>query len=344
MDAKILRYCLVIICLVGLTSCQTLITKKNLRLKKGSTLEEFRNAGIGYDDHIVLKVLSEYKKATFEVYTTTIPGPYGTDEYYYAFQDGKLIYWGYPYQFNRHDNSLMREIGEETQRIVKSKAPEPEDTDKVRLEAGVGVSLAGIAISSLHSKNSFSNPINFNGFGVGYDYLNEYTAYGLIKVNKSIGFGLEGGRLSYYEVVGTGVEYKSIGGTEEFTRSVYLSGIYFAPYLKYKQLSIGLTYMSPSEESYFQKDDNKATRVLYAELTPNEQIILKNALQSYLNVFIKYDFRLDKFFGTPSSIYCKFAKDLGYPIDYGTYPSGPLEDHKRHSLAIGLSIGFNLIK
>ena len=113
MNGKLICKVLIAMCFVGLTSCQTLVTKHNIRLSKGSTLDAFKKEDVDIDFKIALPKLSAKNKAKYEVYITTIHGANTKELYYYAFQDDKLVYWGYPYQFTRNENALIQEIGEE---------------------------------------------------------------------------------------------------------------------------------------------------------------------------------------------------------------------------------------
>jgi hypothetical protein len=49
------------------------------------------------------------KKYFVQVYSIHTGG-YNSD-YFAVYENGKLLYWGYPYEFNRHPDAMLNEIG-----------------------------------------------------------------------------------------------------------------------------------------------------------------------------------------------------------------------------------------
>lgn len=114
MNVKIfIRAAFVSCMMLCLTSCETLVTQQNLKLKKGSTIEEFKKEVSRIDEVVEVPKASAKHQASLVVYVTKIQGADTEEIYYYAFRDGKLLYWGYPYQFSRSENTVIRDIGEE---------------------------------------------------------------------------------------------------------------------------------------------------------------------------------------------------------------------------------------
>lgn len=114
MNARIFgRTALVFCMIISLTSCETLVTQQNLKLSKGSTIEEFKKEVSRIDEVVEVPKASAKHQASLVVYVTKIQGADTEEIYYYAFRDGKLLYWGYPYQFSRSENTVIRDIGEE---------------------------------------------------------------------------------------------------------------------------------------------------------------------------------------------------------------------------------------
>ncbi|MBI3258100.1 MAG: hypothetical protein HYZ54_01260 [Ignavibacteriae bacterium] len=111
MYGKFIKSSIILLSFIGLASCQTFITESNLRLSKGTTLQAFKTEDVDYDKVVSLPKLSAKNKNKYEVYMTTIRGAVFKEVYYYAFENDKLIYWGYPYQFSRSNNPLLEDIG-----------------------------------------------------------------------------------------------------------------------------------------------------------------------------------------------------------------------------------------
>jgi hypothetical protein len=105
-----------------LSSCgfgpQLLYTEK-LALHKGISIEEFKKSGCDYDTHQILKNTSETHKSSIEIYMGKQIGSHKKEIYYYAFANGKLLYWGFPYQFARSDDQILNDIAEEAFPIAK---------------------------------------------------------------------------------------------------------------------------------------------------------------------------------------------------------------------------------
>ncbi len=100
------------------------ISNSNLKLSKGSTLANFKEADIKTTNIFKLENLSRMKRANIFVYVTLLEGasPKASDIYMYAFKNDLLVYWGYVYQFRKNDNELVRELGDEAfSYIIKDK-------------------------------------------------------------------------------------------------------------------------------------------------------------------------------------------------------------------------------
>ncbi len=111
MYGKFIKTGIVVLSFIGLVSCETFVTESNLRLAKGTTLQAFMKENVDYDKNVSLPKLSAKNKNKYEVYMTRINGAVFMEVYYYAFENDKLIYWGYPYQFSRSNNPLIENIG-----------------------------------------------------------------------------------------------------------------------------------------------------------------------------------------------------------------------------------------
>jgi len=48
----------------------------------------------------------KYFVQVYDLYT----GKYNSD-YFAVYENGKLLYWGYPYEFNKHPDATLNEIG-----------------------------------------------------------------------------------------------------------------------------------------------------------------------------------------------------------------------------------------
>ncbi len=104
-----------------LSSCGNgLVTKNNLKLSKGTHFEVFQAENIQYDGKLILTKLNAKTKDEYVVFVTKIRGALEGELYYYAFKNDRLLYWGQPYMFARHENEILRDIADETLEYAKS--------------------------------------------------------------------------------------------------------------------------------------------------------------------------------------------------------------------------------
>lgn len=100
-----------IVCLIVLAGCAAFNLGDANRLQKGQTKDQ------------VLDVVSKGPSKTFEikapgdasrkleVMSFVLKNAGTATEYFAVFEDNKLLYWGYPYEFNRHPDIRLNEIG-----------------------------------------------------------------------------------------------------------------------------------------------------------------------------------------------------------------------------------------
>lgn len=110
-------FCLLLL----MSSCGNgLVSRNNLKLSKGTDFSVFQAENIKYDGKLVLSKLNVRTKDNYVVFVTRISGTLEDELYYYAFKNDKLLYWGQPYMFARHENEILRDIADETLDYAKS--------------------------------------------------------------------------------------------------------------------------------------------------------------------------------------------------------------------------------
>ncbi|MBI3258211.1 MAG: hypothetical protein HYZ54_01830 [Ignavibacteriae bacterium] len=220
-----------------------------------------------------------------------------------------------------------------------SQGSSSDSTSKFRLEIGAGLGVAAGCFSYL-SMGGNNGSITT---GTSTDLLNEYTIYGLAKFSKYVGVGLEFGRLTHFELIGGVRTYDYSGFPTTISVSEYISGMYFAPFVRVGQISVGATFMTPTAGTYFARaGGNVSTDADFEDLDTASQNNLKSAMQTYINVFGRYDHDVTNISGFPSTIYGKLGFNVQHPIDYGKF--NELKSHVRLFLTVGASLHFNLIK
>ncbi len=105
------KYAIILISSLIIISCVTMTLTDVGKLQKGMSIEEAKRSlplkpknefsleNMGYNIRICTYILSS--------------GDYGSN-YFLAFQDGKLLFWGYPHEFARSNDSLINEIGKKS--------------------------------------------------------------------------------------------------------------------------------------------------------------------------------------------------------------------------------------
>lgn len=112
-----ISFCFVLL----MSSCGNgLVSKNNLKLSKGTDFSIFQSENIKYDGKLVLAKLNAKTKDEYVVFVTRMRGALEGELYYYAFKNDKLLYWGQPYMFARHENEILRDIADETLDYAKS--------------------------------------------------------------------------------------------------------------------------------------------------------------------------------------------------------------------------------
>lgn len=121
---------ILIIAVITFTSCSltpTLLDSGLYKLRKGNTIlstYEFVKADPGFKSasetelwDLEKRGLTGYGK--IEVLIMLKFNPEEFQYFIFAFQDNKLIYWGYPTEFTKSDNDLLFKIGKMSVEIIK---------------------------------------------------------------------------------------------------------------------------------------------------------------------------------------------------------------------------------
>lgn len=103
--------CLASLCL---TSCTSFVGEKLLAVRKGATVAEILKVDddIRSDDPIVITAPDLESKSTYTVLVSELKSAAKNNRWVYLFKNGTLLYWGYPYQFSRHENDEIRIAGD----------------------------------------------------------------------------------------------------------------------------------------------------------------------------------------------------------------------------------------
>ena len=102
---------ILLVILVSMASCVTVTISDVGKLRKGMTMEE-ANATLPLPPRSTFAVEMNDRNVKVQVCTYRLSsGDYSSD-YFLAFRDEKLIYWGYPHEFARSTDPIINEIGE----------------------------------------------------------------------------------------------------------------------------------------------------------------------------------------------------------------------------------------
>jgi hypothetical protein len=82
----------------------------HLRFKLGMTMEEF-DATFKHDLEVKIFDITEIKDKNVIVKAYSTNAKLVSLVVFFAFVDNQLYYWGYPYEFNRHGDPFVNEIG-----------------------------------------------------------------------------------------------------------------------------------------------------------------------------------------------------------------------------------------
>jgi hypothetical protein len=121
---------IIIIAVITFTSCSltpTLLDSGLYKLRKGNTIMstyESVKADPGFKSASVTELWDLNKRGLegFGKIEVLIMLKFNPEEYQYymfAFQDNKLIYWGYPTEFTKSENDLLFKIGKMSVEIIK---------------------------------------------------------------------------------------------------------------------------------------------------------------------------------------------------------------------------------
>ena len=104
------RALLILVCISSFVSCAQMTLSHVGKLRQGMTVEE---------SQVVLSVSPKYTfsldiaegNETIEVQSYILSSGDYTSNYFLAYRNNRLIYWGYPHEFARSKDSLLNEIG-----------------------------------------------------------------------------------------------------------------------------------------------------------------------------------------------------------------------------------------
>ncbi len=114
---------LLAICCLFFASCSTFVAEKLLTIKRGVSVSEVIHADSDCQTatDIALKIPGlASNNARYSLLVSTMAGPDNDEFWIYVFKNGKLLYWGYPYQFLRNEDTEIRLAGEEGVRYMVS--------------------------------------------------------------------------------------------------------------------------------------------------------------------------------------------------------------------------------
>lgn len=100
-------------CILVLSSCmQTFSLSDANKVRKGMTKKEVKSQVAGSPVKDFQISITSDPNATFNVmyYIVQMGGSVFSD-YYLVFENDKLLYWGQPYEFLRHPDTKLNEIG-----------------------------------------------------------------------------------------------------------------------------------------------------------------------------------------------------------------------------------------
>ncbi len=101
----------IIILSVILSSCMTLSSYEVTEVSKEMSFPQVYSFLSGFEKRaFYVKVSSSAQHEYFvEAYRAGYHPNYY--DYFVAYEDKKVFFWGHPYEFNRHENPLINEIG-----------------------------------------------------------------------------------------------------------------------------------------------------------------------------------------------------------------------------------------
>jgi hypothetical protein len=104
----------VILPLILFSSCiSTFVEEERLYVRKGQSFEKVLSHGINPKQTFELIGVSKKYKSNIKVFKINMPTANVRDNYFYAFRNDSLIFWGFPYKFLRHENEQLRDIASE---------------------------------------------------------------------------------------------------------------------------------------------------------------------------------------------------------------------------------------
>ena len=114
-----------VICLASfcMASCSSFVGEKLLAVRMGSTVAEILKADVEIvnDESIVITAPDLESKSTYTLLVSKLKSAAKNNHWVYLFKNGRLLYWGYPYQFTRHEDNEIRIAGEALSKALVDK-------------------------------------------------------------------------------------------------------------------------------------------------------------------------------------------------------------------------------
>ena len=107
---KIILNILLLAILMTIVSCTTFTITDAASLHKGMTVEETRIV-TKIEPVETVTINSTISGAMIEVHVYKLSSGDYASNYLLSFEDGALLYWGYPHEYARENNPLLNEIG-----------------------------------------------------------------------------------------------------------------------------------------------------------------------------------------------------------------------------------------
>lgn len=100
-----------IVLAITLASCAKFTLSDSNKIQKGMAPAQVNDiVSKGPEKEFMMSIYTAPSKKYFvQVYDIQV-GSYNSD-YFAVYENDKLLYWGYPYEFNRHPDPLLNEIG-----------------------------------------------------------------------------------------------------------------------------------------------------------------------------------------------------------------------------------------
>jgi hypothetical protein len=102
---------IILACVLPILSCITVTLTDVGNLRKGMTMEEAKTT-LPLPPKNEFSVETSNSSIQMQVCTYILSSGNYSSNYFLAFQDNKLLFWGYPHEFARSTDSLINEIGE----------------------------------------------------------------------------------------------------------------------------------------------------------------------------------------------------------------------------------------